>query len=98
MDKSRTREYRPQDALRTLQAAEHFEERGGDRLGGTRRDRSELPHEAPPVHGAELVQSHLPTFSLEAYRHSYTVWARDRGHGCNNDGQQMLVHLIGRDD
>ena len=32
------------DALSTLQAAEHFEERGGDCLGGTRRDRSELPH------------------------------------------------------
>jgi len=63
-------DYRPRDALSTLQAVKHFEERGGDPLGGTRRDRSELPHQALPVHGAELVQSHLPTFSLEAYRHS----------------------------
>jgi len=29
---------------RTSQAAEHFEDRGGNRLGSTRRNRAELPH------------------------------------------------------
>jgi len=77
------------------QAAEHFEERGGGCLGGVRRDRSEFPHQALPVYGAELVQSHLPTFLPEPYRYSCGVGPCDRGHGSNDDGLQMLIHFIG---
>jgi hypothetical protein len=35
---------------------------------GVRRDRSEFLHQALPVDGAELIQSHLPTLFPERYQ------------------------------
>jgi len=57
----------------TLQATTHFDELCGDRLRGTRRHRSELPHQALPVHGTDLVHSHLPALPLRANRHSFMM-------------------------
>src|ERR1700724_4804591 len=79
-------------------ATEHFEEFGGGGLGSALRDRSQFPHQTLPVYSAKLVQNHLPTFSLEANRYSRRVRPGDCGHRSNDDGLQMLVHFIGRDD
>lgn len=66
-------------------------------MGGIRRDYSKLPLQTLPVYGAELVQGHLSTFSLEADRHSCRVGPGNCGHGSDHDGPQIPVHFIGRD-
>src|SRR6266478_5686297 len=50
--------------------AEHFEECSGSLLGSACRDRSESPHQALPVHSANLIERHLSTLSLETNRYS----------------------------
>src|SRR5882724_6279785 len=75
--------------------AEHFEECSGSLLGSACRDRSESPHQALPVHSANLIERHLSTLSLETNRYSCRVGARDRRHRGDNDGLQMMVHFIG---
>src|SRR5438093_7260450 len=77
---------------------EHFEESSGALAGGARRNRSKLPQQALPINGAELIQDDLPGFSLKAHWHSSGI----KPHGCchrrNDDGLQITVHFIRRDD
>src|SRR5437016_12516217 len=79
-------------------STEHFEESSGDLAGGARRNRSKLPQQTLPINGAELIQDDLPGFSLKAHWHSSGI----KPHGCchrrNDDGLQITVHFIRRDD
>jgi hypothetical protein len=79
-------------------AREHFEQSSRDVLRSFCRHRSEHPDQSLPVYGTELVQRHLPSFTLKSHRYPRGVRAPDCSHGSNDDGPQMLVHFIGGDD
>lgn len=50
------------------------------------------------VHGADLVEYDLPFFALKTAIHARRIGSSLCGHGGNNDGGNMLVHFIWRDD
>jgi len=55
-------------------------------------------YEACFVHGADLVQDDLSGFSLESDSNPRWILSALRGHGSNDHGADMSVHLVGRDD
>ena len=83
---------------RILRAAEHFDEYGGCSLSGACSNRSQFAYEPLSVYGTELIESDLTSFSLKTYRDPCGIGADNRGHGGDDDGPQMLVHFVRRDD
>jgi len=73
------------------QESEHF-------LRGGVVDFAHSFNQAHFVDGADLVQDDLSGLSLESDRNPRRILSPLRGHGRDDDGADVTVHLVGRDD
>src|SRR5262245_46708703 len=82
----------------SLRELKHFSQDAKDRgkIGGT-EDAEPLP-EALAVNRAQLIESHSPFLTAKPTSRAEGIGVPTRSHRRNNDGTQMVIELIGRDD
>lgn len=66
--------------------------------GGVVVELAHALHQPGLVHGADLVEDDLTFFSLEGERDAAGVVAAFAGHGGDDDGGDVVVHFVRRDD
>jgi len=67
-------------------------------MPGRGTDAAKPPYEAGSVDRSDLVKHYLPLLALEAAGDSSGVGGALRGHGGDDEGEEVFVHLVWGDD
>src|SRR5206468_11691426 len=77
---------------------EHLAQDRKDLVGSLLIDCAQPPHEPDLVHCSDLVQDDLRSLSLEPDRNPRRIGTPMCSHRSDNDGVDVAVHLVRRDD